>query len=61
MCLIEPLSFQHITDIKNDILYSFIKNEFINPFINLLLAALGLCCCTWALSRCSEWELSLLP
>ena len=22
---------------------------------NLLLAALDLCCCTWAFSRCSEW------
>ena len=23
----------------------------------LFLAALGLCCCTWAFSSCGEWEL----
>ena len=27
---------------------------FFNLFIYLFLAALGLCCCTWAFSSCSE-------
>ena len=26
-------------------------------FIYLYLAALGLCCCAWAFSSCSEWGL----
>ena len=70
MCLIEPLSFQHITDIKNDIFYSFIK---INLLIHLLIcfwlhwvfvAAHGLylvavsgsylCCLEWV-SRCGSF------
>ena len=29
----------------------------INLFIYLFLAALGLRCCTWAFSSCSEWGL----
>ena len=30
---------------------------FFNQFIYLILAALGICCCMWAFSRCSEREL----
>ena len=29
-------------------------NKFIYLFIYLFLAALGLCCCTWAFSSCGE-------
>ena len=29
----------------------------INKLIYLFLAALGLCCCAWAFSRCGEWGL----
>ena len=36
----------------------FLKiNLFIYLFIYLSLAALGLCCCAWAFSSCSEWGL----
>ena len=28
---------------------------FLNKFIYLFLAALGLCCCAWAFSSCGEW------
>ena len=34
----------------------FLK-KLIYLFIYLFLAALGLCCCTWAFSSCSEWGL----
>ena len=27
---------------------------FFSFFLNLFLAALGLCCCTWAFSSCGE-------
>ena len=30
---------------------------FLNKFIYLFLAALGLRCCTWAFSSCGEWGL----
>ena len=30
---------------------------FFNRFIYLFLAALGLCCCSWAFSSCGEWGL----
>ena len=38
--------------------FFFLINVFIFIlFIYLFLTALGLCCCTRAFSRCSEWEL----
>ena len=37
-------------------LFSFFKNKF----IYLFLAALGLCCCTWAFSSCGERGLLFL-
>ena len=36
-----------------DLLFLF----FCYKFIYLFLAALGLRCCAWAFSSCSEWEL----
>ena len=35
----------------------FILFYLINLFIYVFLAALGLCCCAWAFSSCSEWGL----
>ena len=32
-------------------------NIFLNKFIHLFLAALGLHCCVWAFSSCGEWGL----
>ena len=32
-------------------------NCHLTAFIYLFLSALGLCCCTWAFSRCGEWRL----
>ena len=39
--------------------YFFFIYLFIYLFIYVFtfLAALGLCCCTWAVSSCSEWGL----
>ena len=34
--------------------YNFLKINLLILFIYLFLAALGLCCCTWAFSTCSE-------
>ena len=41
------------------LLLSFFKKIFklINFFLYLFLAALGLRCCAWAFSSCSEWGL----
>ena len=33
---------------------------FIHSFIYLVLAVLGLRCCTWAFSSCGEWGLLFL-
>ena len=38
---------------NRDIFFFFLKNKF----IYLFLAALGLCCCTRAFSRCGDWGL----
>ena len=38
------------------LLYFILFNKFIY-FIYLFLAALGLCCCTWAFTSCGEWRL----
>ena len=35
----------------------FVLNFFFNLFYYLFLAALGLRCCAWAFSSCSEWGL----
>ena len=41
-----------------DLIFKFFKNLFI--FIYLFLAVLGLCCCAWAFSSCSEQGLLFL-
>ena len=33
------------------------NNFFLNLFVYLFLAVLGLRCCTWAFSSCGEWGL----
>ena len=39
--------------------WSFLTEEIgLFFFLNLFLAALGLCCCTWTFSACSEWGYS---
>ena len=43
-----------ILQLQNFCLVLFLKNKFIYLFIYLFLAALGLCCCMWALSSCGE-------
>ena len=35
--------------------FTFLKKFYL--FIYSFLAALGLCCCAWAFSSCSEWGL----
>ena len=40
-----------------EIIILFFLRLFKNKFINLFLAVLGLCCCVWAFSSCSEWGL----
>ena len=41
------------TSLTLSLLFIYLFNKFI-LFIYLFLAALGLCCCTWAFSGCGE-------
>ena len=60
LCSYQKMSvevFQVITRTQSVLLQMVFIFIFLNKFIYLFLAALGLCCCTRAFSSCSEWGL----